>query len=237
MRHLLLAALLLAAPAARAAESAAAALERYDEIMGPAFFEGDFAMTAHRSDGSERTYEMHVMKAGDDKFRAIFYSPPSAKGQEILRVGDNFWVYMPNLKRAVRLAARESFMGGDFNNADVLRVNYAADYDATIAKAEAGKLTLELKAKTPASAYDRIVLVVGRKDSMPIEGHFFAASGKELRSAVFSDAKDYAGHVRPAVVLMKNEIEPAKWSRMTVKSFKVVPSIPATKFVLTELGK
>src|SRR4051812_27096401 len=144
----------------------AALLAKYDAIMGPAHFEGDFAMTAHRADGSARTYEMKAWKSGDDKFRSLFSSPSNAKGQEILRVGDNFWVYMPNLKRAVRLAARESFMGGDFNNADVLRVNYSADYVASVQGEATGTVTLELKAKSGAAAYDRILLTVRPGDAM-----------------------------------------------------------------------
>ena len=73
-----------------------------------------------------------ILKRDADKFRVWFSEPASVKGQEILRLGDNSWVYLPNLKRATRIANRDSFQGGDFNNADVLRVNYTVDYDAVI---------------------------------------------------------------------------------------------------------
>ncbi len=219
------------------AEDAAAILKKYDQVMGPAFFEAVAAMTAHRPDGSARTYEMRYLKSGDDKFRSYFDAPANAKGQEILRVGDNFWVYMPNLKRAVRLAARESFMGGDFNNADVLRVNYSADYSATVKKEEAEHWVLELTSTNPSSAYDRIELTVHKGDYLPMEGHFYAASGKELRAAEFKDVKDFHGHKRPSLISMKNMVEGGRYSEMLVKDFKIVESIPATKFVLTELGK
>jgi outer membrane lipoprotein-sorting protein len=222
---------------ARSEPEALQMLKRYDAIMGPEHFEGEFAMVAHRADGSSRTYEMRTWKSGMDKFRAFFTAPAPAKGQEILRVGDNFWVYMPNLKKSVRLAARESFMGGDFNNADVLRVNYTTDYDATVQKETTEGWVLELKAKTPASSYDRIVLTVAKEDGMPMEAHFFAASGKELRAAEFKEPKSFRGHKRPSKITMKNMIEPARWSEMVVRDFKVVKGFPATKFVLTELGK
>jgi outer membrane lipoprotein-sorting protein len=231
MNMLALALLLTAAP------DASEILRSYDKLMGPAAFEAEFSMTAHRADGTSRTYEMKTWKSGDDKFRANFLAPAAAKGQEILRVGDNFWVYMPNLKRSIRLAARESFMGGDFNNADVLRVNYSADYDATIQSEAADRWVLELKAKTPASAYDRILLTVHKGDYQPIEGHFFAASGKELRAAEFKELKDFHGHKRPSRVVMKNMLEPAKRSEMVTSDFKILKDLPATRFVLTELGK
>ena len=71
-------------------------------------------MTAYREDGSSRTYEMRIMKRDTDKFRLWFDAPSSVKGQEMLRTGENMWVYIPNLKRATRIANRESFQGGDF---------------------------------------------------------------------------------------------------------------------------
>jgi outer membrane lipoprotein-sorting protein len=230
-------ALLALAPGLVLAADAAAILQRYDQVMGPAYFEGAASMTAHRSDGTERSYDMRYWKANEDKFRTAFDQPATARGQEILRVGDNFWVYMPNLKRAVRLAARESFMGGDFNNADVLRVNYSADYAPGLLEEAPDRWVLELRSKTPSSAYDRIVLTVHKGDYLPLEGRFYAASGKELRSALFEEPRDFHGHRRPSRITMRNSLEPGRWSVMRVLDFRVLPSLPATRFVLTELGK
>jgi outer membrane lipoprotein-sorting protein len=215
----------------------AAILREYDRVMGPAHFTGQATMTSHRPDGSTRSYDMTYWKSGDDKFRVLFHSPPNARGQEILRVGDNSWVYMPNLKRSVRLAARESFMGGDFNNADVLRVNYSADYDASLTEEEADRWVLELRSHNPSSAYDRIVLVVHKGDHLPIRGSYYAASGKELRSAEFGEVRDFHGHRRPSLVVMRNAIEPGRRSEMRITEFRILVSIPETRFVLTELGK
>ena len=83
---------LLALSLALAASDPTEILKNYDKLMGPPAFEAEFAMTAHRADGTTRTYEMKTWKSGDDKFRANFLAPAAAKGQEILRVGDNFWV-------------------------------------------------------------------------------------------------------------------------------------------------
>lgn len=228
-------ALLLALPVL--AEDAAAILRRYDEVMGPPHFEAAAAMTAHRPDGSRRTYAMRFWKSGDEKFRTFFDDPPAARGQEILRVGENFWVYLPNLKRAVRLAARESFMGGDFNNADVLRVNYSADYDASIASEGADRWVLELRSRRPSTAYDRILLAVRKRDFLPLRGSYFAASGKELRSAEFLEPRDFRGHLRPSLVVMRNSLEAGRWSELRLVDFRAVGPMPATRFVLTELGK
>ena len=228
----------IAAPAPAEATDVAALLKKYDAIMAPAYFEATFSMTAHREDGSTRTYDLTAWKSADDKFRAYFNSPSSVKGQEILRVGDNSWVYMPKLRRAIRIASRDSFMGGDFNNADVLRPNYSADYTGTVSGTEGSLTRLDLKAKSGDVAYDKVKLWVNTADGMPAKAEFYTSSGKMLRKATFSDVRTWSdGHKRPAKIKMDNLLVPARWSIMETKAFKVVSSIPGTKFSVSALGK
>lgn len=237
---LLLAAMFLALDARAADPDASTLLKQYDKIMGPANFDMNASMAAHREDGSVRTYKMKVLKSGNDKLRLWFSEPSSAKGQEMLRNGDNMWIYMPNLKRAVRMASRDSFMGGDFNNADVLRVNYEADYTAEVAATSKIPNTyqLELKAKTPQVAYDRITLWMSReKDPMPVRAEFFASSGKLLRSADFKDPKDFGGIRRPSQIIMRNEVATQRYSEMITDSLVLKDSLSAQRFVLDDLGR
>src|SRR4051812_40196296 len=72
-------------------------LKRYDEVMSPRTFDGLLTMIAHRQDDTTRGYKFRALKSEDDKIRTWFFEPAAAKGQEMLRVGDNMWVYMPNL--------------------------------------------------------------------------------------------------------------------------------------------
>src|ERR1043166_6576696 len=83
-----------AAHADGAPVDAMAYLKKCDDIMSPKFFEADKRMTAHRADGTTRSYKMHALKAGADKVRATFLEPANAKGQEMLRNGENLWVYI-----------------------------------------------------------------------------------------------------------------------------------------------
>ncbi len=218
---------------------ALALVRRYDAVMSPTFFEAQTVMVAHREDGTTRTYKMKTQKSGKDKLRAQFLEPASAKGQEMLRNGENLWLWMPNLKRAVRVASRDSFMGGDFNNADVLRVNYEADYDASIDVSDPAGDILLLKAKSQSAAYDAIKLWMTRdKSPQPIKAEFYAASGKVLRRAEFFDVKDFGkGLVRPARIKMTNEISSGRWSEMSWEAIAVKDDIPSQRFVLDDLGR
>jgi outer membrane lipoprotein-sorting protein len=217
-------------------------LKKYDAIMGAENFEAVAEMTAHRDDGSVRTYKLRLLKAGTEKLRIWFSEPAAVRGQEMLRQGENLWVYLPNLKKPTRLASRESFQGGDFNNADVLRVHYQADYDARVlpsgtASSVPDAWELELKAKSSDAAYERVKLWMRRSDGMPLKGEYYTASGKQLRAAEFSEVKNFGGFKRPARIVMKNMLTPKRWSEMVMTSFNAKVTPPAARFVLDDLGR
>lgn len=242
VQFLLVAVVVSLASVAQAADPTALEIVRkYDQVMGPENFEAVSQMVAHRDDDTERSYKMKYLKAGKEKFRLWFQEPAAVRGQELLRQGENSWLYMPQLKRSVRLANRDSFQGGDFNNADVLRVNYEADYNATLAADTEGvpdSYLLELKAKTKDAAYDRIKLWVRKADILPIKSEYYTESGKMLRAAEFSDVKEFGnGLKRPARIVMKNMLATKRYSVMTMETIntKVTPS--TSRFVLDDLGR
>ena len=215
-----------------------ALLARYDALMNPKTFEGVVVMVAHHQDESTRSYKMRFLKSSDDKVRVSFSEPASARGQELLRVDDNLWVYLPNLKRALRIASRESFQGGDFNNADVLRVNYSRDFTARFTPSgDAMSWRLELAAKTRAAAYDRVVLWMSKAEQMPTRAEYYAVSGKLLRSAVFEDVKAFHGLRRPSHVIMRNELATKRYSELFFLDMRFDVDAPPQRFVLTALGR
>lgn len=232
---------LAAAPLAALAASptAESLLKTYDGIMGAENFDSVMEMTSHRDDDSERTYKMRLLKFGEDKMRIWFDEPAAVRGQEILRQGENMWVYMPNMKRSVRIASRESFQGGDFNNADVLRVNYTKDYDAKLVEPSTVPNTymLELKAKTADASYDLVKLWLRTADSMPVKGEYYTQNGTMLRAAEFSEVKSFAGFKRPTKIVMKNMLATQRFSTMVVRQFNVKVKPTGTQFVLDNLGR
>jgi outer membrane lipoprotein-sorting protein len=233
-----LACLVVSAGTAYSAPTAEELVRRYDEVMSPKTFEADMEMVAHRQDGTTRGYTFRALKSGFDKTRVWFVEPAAAKGQEMLKVGDNMWVYMPNLKRALRIASRESFQGGDFNNGDIMRVNYVADYDARmLPETDAATWALELSAKSNEASYDRIRLWLSRDKRLPIKAEYYAASGKLLRSATFEATKSFHGLERPSRIVMRNELATKRFSEMTMVDMKAGVEIPAQKFVLDDLGR
>lgn len=213
-------------------------LQRYDALMGPENFEATVSMVAHRDDGTTRTYRMRMLKGGADRARVWFQEPASARGQELLRNGDNAWLYMPQLKRSVRMASRDSFQGGDFNNADVLRTQYAQDYSAQVVEDTSvpGALQVELKARTEEASYDHIKLWL-LPDGTPVKGEYYSASGKLLRTAEFLDVKDFQGVKRPARVVMHNKVATKRFSELTFVTLDTRVRPSSARFVLDDLGR
>jgi outer membrane lipoprotein-sorting protein len=239
LKPVALLALLLSAPVGAAEPTAEEILKKYDAIMGPVSFEAQTSMTATREDGTTRTYVMKFIKKDDDKFRVWFNEPASVKGQEVLRVGDNSWVYIPNLKRATRIANRDNFQGGDFNNADVLRVNYTKDYTATLGKSDdANAYLVELKAKSAETSYDAIKLWVRKSDFQPMKGQYFGTSGQMIRSATFGEYQELdKGYTRPTKVTMQNELVKSRKTEMKFKSLSLNVDVPVQRFTQADLGK
>lgn len=233
--NLLLAACLLAAPEPTVAQI----LERYDAIMGPKTFESESEMTAHREDGTSRTYVMKILKGEGDQSRIWFTAPAAVKGQEMLRNGDNIWLYLTDMKRAMRVANRDSFQGGDFNNADILRTNYQKDYSGKLVPSDKPETyLLELKATNDETGYDAIKLWVRVKDLMPVHGEYYATSGDLLRSADFLKYTQFdKGYARPAQVLMRNEQVKARSSELVTRRMKINLDIPSQRFSFADLGR
>ncbi len=235
---LLLAWLILLAPDAKAGD-AAALLKRYDDVMAPRVATMEASMIVTRDDGSQRTYVMRILKKNDDKSRVYFDKPASMAGQEILRVGDNSWIYLPDIKRATNMSSKESFQGGDFSNADMLRPNLSQDYTPKLIESgDPETEALELISKTKETAYQTIKLWLKKKDALPVRAQYFATSGKLLRSTHFSDYKEFQpGYVRPAKLVMTNETVKNRQSELNLLKLKVDADIPDGRFVLSDLGK
>ncbi|MFZ9521690.1 MAG: outer membrane lipoprotein-sorting protein, partial [Silvanigrellaceae bacterium] len=121
----------------------------------------------------------------------------------------------------------------------VLRVNYKADYTGALGKSDNPELVvLELTSKNVNTSYDVVKLWMRKSDSMPVRGEYFGTSGKILRSAEFSEFKEFSkGYKRPAKVVMRNELIKERYTELLTQTMNVDASFPDQRFALTDLGK
>jgi outer membrane lipoprotein-sorting protein len=200
MKNLLCLVLLLVALPAAAIDGTQI-LQKVDRNLEPESYDAYRKLIDIQPDGSKREYVLYTLKKGRDKVVALFLSPASDKGRATLRLGDNMWLYMPEVGRPIRVTSLQSVTGSVFNNADILRIDYSAEYDVEAATEEKDVIVLSLKAKTGEVAYDRLKMLVDRKLLLPVTIEAYAASGLLIKTLRFKDVKDFGGGIkRPATL-------------------------------------
>ena len=176
-------------------------LREVDRILQPESFEMYRKLINIEPDGSRKEWVLYSVKKGSDKVLALFLSPASDKGRSTLRLGDNMWLYIPNVGKPIRITSLQSVTGGVFNNADILRLDFSVEYDAEGIEEAGQEWLLLLKAKTGAVAYDRLKMWVHPQRKVPTRIEAYAASGLLIKTLYYKDVKDLGDGVpRPSVV-------------------------------------
>ena len=176
-------------------------LRTVDRNLEPASYEMYRKLINIEPNGKAKEFILYSVKKGDDKLVAVFLSPASDKGRSTLRLGDNMWLYIPEVGKPIRITSLQSVIGGVFNNADILRLDYGAEYTVEAAEEQTEAYLLELKAKTSAVAYDKLKMWVDKTVRVPAKIEAYAASGLLVKTLHFKDIKDFGdGLVRPATV-------------------------------------
>lgn len=183
------------------AESPAEILKTIDRNLSPESYESYRKLINIEPDGDKKEFILYTVKKGNDKIASLFLSPASENGRSTLRLGDNMWLYIPNVGRPVRITSLQSVIGGVFNNADIMRLDYAQEYDVEQMKEDGNKLTLHLKAKTKTVAYARVTISADKKTMLPISIDCMTDEKMLIKTLHFSDVKDFGdGIKRPAVI-------------------------------------
>ena len=219
-KTLVSAVLALAAPLALALDGDAI-LRQVDRKLNPESYEMYRKLVNIEPDGRKKEFVLFTVKKGRDRMVALFLDPPSEKGRATLRLGDNMWLYIPNVGKPLRITSLQSVVGGVFNNADILNLDYSVEYAVEKAVEEPKAYVLELKAKSGAVAYDRLKMRVDRASLTPTEIEAYAASGLLIKTLRFRDLKDFGGGLkRPATMETDSPLHKGYKSVMLYGSIK-----------------
>ncbi|MEJ2589004.1 MAG: outer membrane lipoprotein-sorting protein [Deltaproteobacteria bacterium] len=196
---LMLVVLLAAVPAY--AVDGNAILDQVDKNLTPESYEMYRKLVNVEPDGRKKEYILFTVKKGNDKIAGLFISPASDKGRTTLRLGENMWLYIPNVGKPVRITSLQSVVGGVFNNADIMRLDYAEEYDVVKVEDLGKEYLLHLKAKTRSVAYDQLRMWVDREKMLPTRIECRTEADMLIKTLYFKQKKDFGGGiVRPAVI-------------------------------------
>ena len=176
-------------------------LKQIDKNLSPESYENYRKIINIEPNGRKKEYTLFSVKKGLDKIAALFLAPASEKGRSTLRLGENMWLYIPNVGKPIRITSLQSVVGGVFNNADILNLDYAAEYDVEKVEEIENEYLLQLKAKNKAVAYDRLKMQADKTKKVPTKIECLTEASMLIKTLYLKEVKDFGGGiVRPSVI-------------------------------------
>jgi len=189
--------------------------------------------------GSVRTKEFKGYTKGEDKAYMEFTSPSRDKGTRFLKLADEFWMYLPNVGKATKIAGhalRQSLMGSDFSYEDaVSNEELAESYDAVLEGEEkigdknCYVLKLSLKEGAEGSYYTQ-KLWVDKQSFIPIKSEYFSKSGRLMKDVQILEFKRVSGRNYPTRIRMENKLRKNTWSEFVITDIQLGVAIPSNVF-------
>lgn len=182
-------------------------LEEIDKKMSPGSSETYKKLINIEPDGTKKEFLLYQARKDSDKMVSAFLQPESEKGRTTLRVGENMWLYLPDVGRAIRITSMQSVVGGVFNNSDIMRLDFDVEYEITSQEDKGDIILVGTKAKTDSVAYDKLVMQVDKKTTTPKQIDCYTSTGMLIKTLYYKDIKDFGnGIVRPAVLETKSPL-------------------------------
>ena len=243
IRALFASLLVAAAAACQAAPDAQRILVASDAVRNPGRpFSVTVALTefqgGKRVDASTMvTYSRTLAQSAQFATLVRFTAPARDTGKLMLKNGQDLWFYDPSTKASVRLSPQQRLLG-QASNGDVVTVNLARDYKATLAAEEEIQdgdrktrraYKLELTAAVDEATYSRIELWVGADNNWPLKGRFFADSGSLLKTVYYRRFAPEMGIERPTELVIIDGINPASVTLMRLSEY-TAKDIPGSWF-------
>ena len=176
-------------------------LQQVDRNLNPESFESYRKLINIEPNGREKEFILFTVKKGKDRIAALFISPASENGRSTLRLDENMWLYIPNVGKPIRVTSLQSVVGGIFNNADILRLDYAEEYNVGEVEDLGNEYLLHLKAKTASVAYDQLKMWADKERNLPNKIECLTEASMLIKTIYFKQIKDFGGGiVRPSVI-------------------------------------
>lgn len=208
-----------------------------EQNLAPPNFIATYMFKNQRSDGTLNEYRVYVQGQDIEHIHIRFLAPDREKGREVLRNDDDMWTFVPSAGRVMRIEDQDSFAGGDFSNADVLRIDWTNDYNASLLQETENQYIIRLTAKENSDApYARMRLWVNKSNRMPVQQNLYDSNGNLLKQALFGEVQQYGDVVRPSRIVMRNMIT-NELSEMRVISLSTNEDIPDSRFLVSNLGQ
>lgn len=174
----------------------------------------------------------------------LAFTNPEEKGQKILRLEDEIYLYFPDAEEVIRLqgaALKESVMGSDFSYEDLTGEKSVLDlYDVRLLGTEPidgrEQHLLELKAKGRGVAYPLQKLWVDALQFIPRRAEYYALSGRLLKTLEVLEVRQVAGRSVLSRAIMRDALKKNSSTEFRVSRVKLDEPLPKNTFSLEALS-
>jgi outer membrane lipoprotein-sorting protein len=220
------------------AEEIVANVER-NEINEAERIEG--SMTISDRFGSRRkTFVSYA--SGSDKM-LLEFTNPEERGQKILRLEDEIYLYFPEAEEVIHLqgsALKESVMGSDFSYEDMTgEGDILEQYEVTLVGEETVEgrkhYHLELEARKRGLAYPKQEAWVDAETWVITRANSYSLSGRLLKEMELGDVREIAGKYVPHYIIMRDAMKKDSSTEMRIKEIDLQADLPPDIFSLEEL--
>lgn len=186
-------------------------LDRADDKLDIKDSKTELEMLVYRNNELRKTYRMNLSYEDADHTMAETTYPPRNQGEKMLQAGRrNYWLFLPNINRSVRISESNSLSNSDFSNSDILSPRLRNEYDVKLIGTEKLRdeesYKLELTGKDESTPYAKIIYWVRKSDFFPLRRDYYTFSQQLLkRLELKASTTLMAG--RPDTLVMSSVLE------------------------------
>jgi outer membrane lipoprotein-sorting protein len=206
----------LAAPDAQAVLAASDAVRNPGKPFGVTVTLVEYR-SGKQTDGNTLTvYSKAEQQSGQFRSLIRFVAPARDADKLMLKNGNDMWFFDPSSKASIRISPQQRLLG-QASNGDVVTVNLAKDYSASLAAEEDTQdgerqtrhcYKLALAAANADVTYDHIEMWIDTTSSRPVKARFFTESGRLLKTAYYRRFMPELGGDRPTETVIIDGLDP-----------------------------
>lgn len=199
-------------------------LDRMEKEMD--FSSASFSATIVNTDklGSTKlTFDTYQKGNGDT---LLIVTSGSDKGQKILRLDEEIYIFYPNADEIIRLSSsglKESFLGSDFSYEDLTGDD---DYDERYSHSLSEEETLNdidcfvisMDAKKRSETYQKETIYIAKDSFLPVKMSLYSKSGRLLKEIYYSNYITDNGTHYPTHIEITNAVKKSSYSVMDITS-------------------
>jgi outer membrane lipoprotein-sorting protein len=199
-------------------------------------------MVIHRPDW-ERSMTMEAWTKGDDHSLVRVIEPKKDRGNGTLTDQNSMWTFSPKVNRVIKIPSSmmgQSWMGSDFSNKDVARVDDIIDqYDHSILATEVidGVETYRIESiphEDAAVVWGSEMLTI-REDHVVLEHAFYDQDGELVKTLRSLEIAEMGGRTIAKRQRMSKTDEPNEWTEIAVSEVEYELDLKDSLFTLSNL--